>query len=455
MPEQHNIEYKKDWHDDYLKWICGFANAAGGVMYIGKNDDGDVVHLSDFKYLMDMIPQKIRNSLGLVCDVNLLEADEKKYIEIRTNAYTVPVSLRGRYYYRSGTTNIELTGLELNEFLLKKAGKTWDDVPEESATLFDIDSQSIAKFIESSKEKGRMPEISGLSTFQILEKLRLTEGKKLKRAAIILFAKDPNKFYPNVQVKIGRFGTDSTDLLFHEIIEGNLVQMLDAVPQQLNYKFLTRPIDFVGLQRIERNQYPPQAIREMLLNAMVHRSYSGAPVQIRVHNNRISIWNQGILPTGLKTEDLKVEHNSFPRNPKIAEACFMAGYIDAWGRGTLKIISACKESGLPEPEIQEMNGGVMATLFTRKIEPELEGNGLVDGLVDGLVNGLVDKLAESQQLILKLIQSNPKILIDEMAKRIGISRTAIDKNIIFLKNKNIIRRVGNSKTGYWEIILPK
>lgn len=204
----------------------------------------------------------------------------------------------------------------------------------------------------------------------IAVKLRLTEGDKLKRAAIILFGNDPNRFYPNIQVKIGRFGKDSTDLKFKEVIEGNLVQMLGGVMDQLNYKFLTRPVEFVGMQRIEREQYPVAALREMLLNAMVHRAYMGASVQMRIFDNRLSIWNEGMLPFGLSLDDLKVEHNSRPRNPKIADSCFLARYIDTWGRGTLKIINSCKEAGLPEPEIKELNGGIEVTVFN-KLETEI------------------------------------------------------------------------------------
>lgn len=260
MPEQQNIEYKLSWHDDYLKWICGFANAIGGVIYIGKNDNGQVVHLDEYSKLMEDIPNKVRNSMGIICDVQLHDDEGRKYISIRVNPYTVAVSLRGRYYYRTGSTKMELTGVELNEFLLKKAGKTWDDIIEESATIDDIDEVSIAKFLDDSREKGRMPDTKELSTFQILEKLQLTEKEKLKRAAIILFGKDPNRFYPNIQVKIGRFGVDSTDLKFQEVIEGNLVHILHEVQAQLNYKFLVRPVDFVGMQRIEKDEYPVDAM---------------------------------------------------------------------------------------------------------------------------------------------------------------------------------------------------
>lgn len=225
MPEQQNIEYKQSWHDDYMKWVCGFANAIGGVIYIGRDDAGKVVHLTDYARLLEEIPNKIRNAMGIICDVQLHDEEEKKYISIKVNPYSVAVSLRGRYYYRSGSTKMELTGVELNEFLLKKAGKTWDDVKEEGATVKDIDDASIAKFIEDSKEKARIPDTNGLSTFQILEKLKLTEGEKLKRAAIIMFGKDPMHFYPTIQVKIGRFGTDAADLKFHEVLEGNIVQL--------------------------------------------------------------------------------------------------------------------------------------------------------------------------------------------------------------------------------------
>ena len=113
---------------------------------------------------------------------------------------------------------------------------------------------------------------------------------------------------------------------------------------QLNHKFLVRPVEFEGLQRVEKGEYPVSALREMLLNALVHRSYMGASVQIRVYDGKLSIWNEGLLPMGIDIESLKREHSSRPRNPKIADACFKAGYIDSWGRGTLKIMEACKDA---------------------------------------------------------------------------------------------------------------
>ncbi|MCR6637857.1 MAG: putative DNA binding domain-containing protein [Sporocytophaga sp.] len=363
MPEQQNIEYKQSWHDDYLKWICGFANAQGGVIFIGKDDTGKVVGIDDYKKLMDDIPNKIKNSMGISSEINLHEEKGKYFIEIKTHPYSVPISVRGRYYYRSGSTKQELTGASLNEFLLKKSGKTWDDVIEQRASFGDINEKTVDTFLKASEKAGRLPENDGLTLPELFDKLRLSENGQLKRAAIILFGKEPAKFYPNTFVKIGRFGKDDTDLKFQETEEGNLIVLLQAVLNQLNHKFLTRPIEFEGMHRIEKREYPVAAMREMILNALVHRNYMGAPTQIRVYDEKINIWNEGFLPEGLTLDALKRPHASRPRNPVIADVCFKGGFIDAWGRGTIKIIDSCKAAELPEPEMIEQDGGFLLTII--------------------------------------------------------------------------------------------
>lgn len=463
MSERQNIEWKQSWHDDYLKWVCGFANAIGGTIYIGKDDKGKVVGLPASEKLLEDIPNKIRNAMGIICDINLLEESGLSYIEIKVNPYSVPVSLRGRYYYRTGSTNLELTGVELNEFLLKKAGKTWDDVVEVGATMHDIDEASISKFIADSKEKGRMPATNGLSAFQILEKLQLTEGEQLKRGALCLFAKNPGKFYPNLEVRIGRFGKDATDLRFQEVVEGNLVHLLDEVQVQLNNKFLVRPVSFEGMHRIEKDAYPLAALREMILNSLVHRTYMGAHIQLRVFDDRLSIWNEGSLPQGLTLEHLKAEHNSRPRNPKIAKACFMAGYIDTWGRGTLKIIAACEEAGLAEPLIEETNGGIAVTLFNREFGKASEDLREKFGRNSEEIR---DEFGKNSERIRKefgkevarafeVIALHPDYTAAQIAAEIDKTARTVEKYIAKLKEAGILLRKGPKLGGYWEIIAPK
>ena len=379
MSEQQNIEYKINWHDDYLKWICGFANANGGILYIGKDDNGNTVGAVDYKKLMEDLPNKIRDVLGVMAEVNLLRDEGRYYIEITIPSYSVPISFRGRYYYRSGATKQELTGNALNDFLLKKTGKTWDDVIEPRAVIGDIDTETVLRFLRAAEKAGRLPENEKMPLPDLLEKLRLLENGKLKRAAVVLFGKDPGRFYPNMAVKIGRFGNTDDDLKFEEAEEGNLIYCLYEVPAQLNRKFFIKPVDFEGLQRVEKGEYPVAALREMLLNALVHRNYMGSNIQIRMYDDRFCIWNEGSLPEGLSLEALKRQHPSRPRNPIIADVCFKGGYIDAWGRGIAKIINACNQAGLPEPEIKEQDGGLLVTLFKdRYTEKQLLKLGISD-----------------------------------------------------------------------------
>lgn len=117
--ESQNIEYKESWHDDYLKWICGFANAQGGCIYIGIDDDKKVVGVKDSKRLMEDIPNKIVTQLGIVCDINLQQESEKEYVEIVVQPSPMPISYHGKYHYRSGSTKQELNGAALQQFILQ------------------------------------------------------------------------------------------------------------------------------------------------------------------------------------------------------------------------------------------------------------------------------------------------------------------------------------------------
>ncbi len=372
MDEKQNIEWKQSWRDEYLEWICGFANAHGGEIFIGKDDAGDVVGVKNAKKLMEDIPSKIRQQLGLVCDVNLHEKNRHKFIEVSVAPSSVPVSYRGHYYYRTGSTKTELTGSSLNEFLLKKAGKTWDLVIEESADLTDLDPEALTQFAKDAAAAGRVPDVEHIPHDELLQKLRVVDDDKITRAALVLFGKDPGRYFPNLVVKIGRFGVDDADLRFQETAEGNLIQVLTEVIEVLQHKFLVKPVRFEGIRRIEEWEYPTAALREILLNSLVHRNYMGAMTQIRVYDDKLTAWNAGTLPPEIPVQQLKTAHPSIPRNPLIADVCYKAGYIDTWGRGIQKILSACREFGLVEPEFEDAFGGLLVTLWSRqpKSQPE-------------------------------------------------------------------------------------
>jgi len=364
MPEKQDTEWKATWRDEYLKWICGFANANGGTIYIGIDDEGNIVGVEDYKRLMDDIPNKIQNYLGILCDINLHENSEKYYIEINVKPYDIAISYRGKYHYRSGSTKQELKGITLNEFLLKKVGKTWDDTIEPNATFADIDENSIQFFIKEAVKTQRLPFLKSDNT-QILENLRLIENRKFKRAAVLLFGKEPCKFFINAYAKIGKFGISDDDLQSQEIVEGNIFQLADQIIEILDKKYFIKTISYEGLHRVETTPYPFEAIREALINAIIHRNYLGPPIQISLYDDKIIIWNVGKLPEQITIDDLKRKHASYPKNPHLADVFFKGGLIEAWGRGTLKIINECNKFGLPEPSIELMNGGI-AVIFYKK-----------------------------------------------------------------------------------------
>jgi len=437
MSENQYIEWKSNWHNDYLKWICGFANAQGGKLFIGIDDHGTVTGIDNHHELLEQLPNKFRDILGVYAEVNLHSKDNKYYLEIIIPRFDVPISVRGKYYVRTGSTLQELKGPALNEFILKRTGKTWDDIPEPRATVDDIDKDTIDQFLHDAKIAKRINVEDDINISDLLEKLRLLENGQLKRAAIILFGKDPSKFYPNLTVKIGKFGDSDADLKFHEVIEGNLIQLKDRIGEMLNAKFFVHPIDFVGMQRVERDEYPVAAVREMILNALVHRNYMGAPTQIRLYNDNFGIWNDGSLPEGITEEDLKKVHRSKPRNPLIADVCFRGGYIDSWGRGTIKIIEACKDAELPEPVLKEEQGGFLSKILKdRFTEDQLKKLGLNDRQIEAV----------------EYVKRNGKITNKNYQEMSDTSKKTSSRDLRELVDKKILKSSGISGAGAFYVI---
>lgn len=444
--ESQNIEWKQTWHDDYLKWICGFANAQGGRIFIGKDDAGNLTDLKNPKKLLEDLPNKIRDQLGLMPPINLQEEDGKAFLEIIIEPSTVPISLRGSYYWRSGSVKQELKGHALTDFLLKKMGMTWDQVIQERATLDDIDDATIKLFKKEAVTAGRLPDISGLSSKELLKKLHLLTEKGPTNAALVLFGKDPGEFYPNLFVKIGRFGLNMVDMRFQEVCEGNLFQILRDVMEQLEKKFLIKPVRFEGLRRIEELEYPVPALREMLLNALVHRNYMGSMTQLRVMDDRLSLWNAGTLPLDLTVEKLFQSHRSIPRNPLIAEVCYRVGYIDSWGRGIEKITDACKAAGLPEPIIEENSGGVAVELVKSTVKTPVETR------VKTRVKMRVKTRVKTPEAIIQALKEDSSLTLAEVAERIGKSVSAVERAAKKLREQGKLKYVGSQKGGYWEAI---
>lgn len=328
-----------------------------------------------------------------------------EYIEVVIEPSNIPINYKGKYYYRSGSTMQELRGPALQQFILKKMGRSWDDITNDRATLDDIDREAIDYFLKKGMEAQRIPESEhGSSTKEVLESLGLLDDNgNLKNAAILLFGKRPQKFFPSVVFKIGRFGKDEADLMFQDVIEGNIIQMADRVMEALQAKYLVSPVRFEGMQRYETLEIPKEAMREILYNAIAHKDYTGPDIQMHVYNDHIEVWNEGELPGGYDEKVLYGKHSSKPRNRNIAGTMFKAGFIDTWGLGYKKIREGFERAGLPMPKVENFCGGVQVTIDrTKFLNMANVASGVTSDVVSNVGSLSVVQLTERQREMIKL-----------------------------------------------------
>lgn len=305
--ENQNIEYKKTWRDEYLKWICAFANTEGGKLYIGIDDNGNVCGIEDAHKLSEDIPNKIRNSMGLICTVNLLNQNGLDYFEIITEKYPFPVSYHGKYYKRTGSTMQEVSGIELDKMILSVQGRTWDSVPVPHITVDDLENDAIKLFKKKAKESGRLDDAAlDVSNTTLIQNLHLTEGKYLTRACMLAFHPDPEMWVTGAYIKVAFFENDA-DILYQDEIHGPIILQVEKTMDLIYSKYMKALISYDDIYRKETFFFPRAAFRELLLNAVIHKDYlSTTPIQIRIYKDKIRLWNDGALPKEVPVIDLSL-----------------------------------------------------------------------------------------------------------------------------------------------------
>ncbi len=434
--ETHNIEYKQQWSNDCLKVISAMANSNGGMLFIGLDDQGNPVELKNTKKLLEDIPNTIRNRLNILPMVEMDVKTGHKIIRIAIPPSSIPVSFNGKYYLRSGSTVQELRGNELADFLLNKSGTPWDNCIEVHSILKELDHDTINEFKRLAAD--RLPEIGNENDHSmILDKLNLVDNKQIKRAAVLLFGSNPQRYYSHAVVKIGKFLND-TDVQTTDIVKGNLFQEVEKSLEILRTKYLQSNISYEGIHRRDILEYPYEALREAIINALIHRDYHGfSQIQIRVYPDKMIIMNEGRLPPEITAEDLKRNHLSKPRNKLLADVFYFAGFIEAWGRGTLKILEKCRDQGLPEPEFNNEHG-VMTVIFykTKWNEKTLKQLGL----------------NERQMKAVMYVKKNGKITNREYREINNISDEGARIDLNMMIKKDILIQKGKGRSVQYVLI---
>ncbi len=439
MAESQNIEWKESWRDEYLKWICGFANSQGGKLYIGVNDNGEPVGVEDAKKLLEDIPNKIQNTMGIVADVNLLTSDSKQYIEISVYPSSYPVNYKGEYHYRSGSTKQQLKGAMLTEFLVTKTGYRWDSVPMDNITVDELDKESFDIFRREAIRSGRMSkEDLDMDNVELLDSLGLLSDGKLKRAAVMMFYRKPERFISGCYLKIGRFG-DGADLKYQDDVHGSLFIIADRAVDLIYLKYLTAEISYNNETRIETYPFPREAVREAVFNALIHSNWvDGIPVQIRIEDEAMYISNSCVLPEGWSVDTLKQRHRSRPYNPDIANTFYRAGYVESWGRGIQKMLEVFRACGTDEPEYEILGNDL--TLKFNCIKPKRH-NEVLDEVLDDVL----------EFRIINVLKQNDSITQKQLAKSLGVSVSTLQREMTKMVDKKIIEREGGKRFGHWII----
>ena len=447
MAESHNIEYKESWRDEYLKWVCGFANAQGGTIYIGIDDAGNVVGVKDVKKLMEDIPNKIQSGLGIVADVNKHTKDGKDYLEIKVGPSSFPISYHGEFHYRSGATKQQLTGIALTEFITKKAGIRWEDVTVDGITVEDLDAESFKIFRREALRSKRMTEAElNISNEELLSKLKLLSNGKLKRSAVLLFYGDPSIVQVGSFVKVGKF--EHGTVVYHDDLEGSLISTADKIVDLIYLKYLKAKITYEHDRRVETYPFARNAIREAIYNAIAHNCYMyGTPIQIRIEEEQIIISNRCILPEGWTAETLMQPHDSIPYNPDIANVFYRAGYIETWGQGIQKICDECTALGAELPKYEIIGTGLR--VYFPALKSALIDQPKVPKGHSAKTDGALDDTMALR--IIEIIRSKPDITLDQLSAEAGIARRTLVRYMSGLKDAGRIERIGGKRYGHWQI----
>jgi ATP-dependent DNA helicase RecG len=421
--ENTKVEFKEKMNDSAYKTLSAFANTDGGILLCGVSDNGIITGTDCSNENIRDIIGKIVSTMGINPSVNSVEDGEKRVLKIEIGRSGQPVSYRGKYYKRVGNTTREMQGEELVTFF--QQWSNWDTLTGEY-NIDEIDESTVNTFIKTGLNNGRLKHIDENGSLNDkLQQLGVLKKGKLTNAAIILFGKNPQEHFINAIVRIVRFKNDTT-IIGDTIVEGNLFQQAKLADDEINRNInVAYVIDDNSFSRKNVWDYPLVAIREALMNAIVHRDYfkSNVQTQIKIFDDHIRIFNVGGLPEGITIEELKEIHTSVPRNPLIVSIFYRAGFIEELGSGIKRIIESLNDAGLPNPEFKEEAGGFSIYLWERYSKKDL--NERQEKALDYLLTH--EKITNKEYRTL-----NPKITRQTATKEL---KDLVDKGITLAKGK--------------------
>ena len=437
MVEGQDLEFKRAVKNlrGIGKTACAFANAFGGRIVVGVDDDGRVVGVPDDD--LDALQQRLEGAVRQVSPVPFHQITVEEMKGRRTVVVTVSQAGQGTFctldgivYHRTGSINTKLEGATLQAYLMDRYILSFDE-SRSQAVVDDIDPVKLEAFLER-RTPGLGFDAGRLEDYLVSLNLAETNGgTSIKNAALLFFARDPERNVPQSELKLARFkGRDAVDIIDSRFVGGTVLDLLKEAEDFIKRNTRTA-LRIEGIEREEVQEYPVPVTREALVNALTHRDYfSMDALQINIFDDRMEVVSPGNLPPGLTVQLLGTI--SKQRNPLTYRLMRDLGLVEGLATGIPRMRSAMRAAGLPEPVFEEMAGFVRVTL--------MNGTGMDD-------EGLNDRQAGA----LEHLEEDPRITAKAYEAMFGVSNPIAVADLNDLVKRGILRKVGKTRGAYYEL----
>lgn len=356
--------------DEIGRTVCAFLNAAGGTLVVGVGEDA-VTGVQGAEARAEEVQRHLSHSLTPLAffSVTVEEVDGKPCLVVDVPAGAEPPYLyKNEIMIRIGAQSRQASGQDISALILQRGRKPsrWERAPAPGTELGDLDQEEILRTAREMQERHFYQVQDRENPYRILEQLNLAENGLLMNSAVILFAKNPARRYPQTRVRVAYFPSSDQEVFAdNRVFEGNAFGLVEQIEGFLRmHVTIASRLPSTGVKRTDTPAYPWGALREAMMNALIHRDYAAydGSVSIGMYPDRIEYWNPGSLPAGMSVQELPRGGVSRPHNPDIAHVFFLRGLIERFGVGARRIVTECAEAGLPEPEWEIRAGGIALTL---------------------------------------------------------------------------------------------
>ena len=436
--ENNTTEFKERFEQEAIETAAAFANTKGGTILIGVSDNREIRGITIGKETLRDVANRISQAIEprILPDIQAIVLDGKSVLLIQISECRIkPVSVRGKCYKRIGNSNRVMSPQEITQLYLKSVGQTWDQLSVVSAKSNDIDEQKIQWYLTRRESIRNVTQPQDLSLTDLLRNINcISEEETPTHAGILFFGKHPQKFFQNAQLRVVRFRGISVT---HPVIDrldcsGALWEIVNAAEE-----FIRKNIRLLSLrssksfQRDDKFEYPLDALREAIINGLIHRNYQEpADVRVFIFDDRIEIINPGNFPEDVSPH--KPIHR--PVNPILSQLMYDVGFVERYGSGIKMMQRLCEEweNTAPRYELHPLETKVI-------FDSPIQDTTLLE------IDDISEQLNDRQKNALFYVEKNGQIVTKEYVEINRVSRGIAYVELRDLTDKGLLTVAGKGR----------